>query len=76
MKPLMISRHVGRRWWWGVLITYNLVLFGQNIFGLLIANLVNKRSPFQAWHVLKPFCYGWITSYMFTFHTYLNYIMG
>ncbi len=26
----------GRRWWWKVLIIYNLVLFGQNIFfGLL-----------------------------------------
>jgi hypothetical protein len=25
---------------------------------------------------LKPFCYGCITSCMFIFHTYLNYIMG
>jgi hypothetical protein len=58
------------------LITYNLLLFGQDIFGLIIANLVSKGSPFQVWHVLKPFCYGCITSCMFTFHTYLNYIMG
>jgi hypothetical protein len=76
MRPLMISRHVGRRWWWRVLITYNLVLIGQDIFGLIIANLVSKGSPFQVWHVLKTFCHGCITSCMFTFHTYSNYIMG
>jgi hypothetical protein len=61
MKPLMISRHMGGRWWWIVLITYNLVLFGQNTFGLIIANSVNKWSSFQVWHNLKPFCYGCIT---------------
>jgi len=44
-------------------------------FGFIIANLVNKWSPFQVQHVLKPFCYGCITSCMFIFHTYLNYIM-
>jgi hypothetical protein len=40
---------------------YNLVLFGQNNFGLIIVNLINKGSPSQVWHVLKPFCYGCIT---------------
>jgi hypothetical protein len=50
IKPLMISKHMGRRWWWRVLITYNLVLLEQNIFGLVIANLVSKRFPFQVWH--------------------------
>jgi len=59
-----------------ILITYHLVLFGQNIFGLNIANSISKGSPFQVWHVLKPFCYGCVTSCMFIFHTYLNYIMG
>jgi predicted CDP-diglyceride synthetase/phosphatidate cytidylyltransferase len=34
----------GRRWW-KVLIIYNLVLFGQDIFGFIIANLVSKGSP-------------------------------
>jgi hypothetical protein len=58
------------------MIIYNLVLFGQDTFGLIIVNFVSKRSPFQVWHVLSPFCYGCITSYMFIFHTYLNYIMG
>jgi hypothetical protein len=53
-----------------------LVLIGQDIFGLIIVNSVSKRSPFQVWHVLKTFCYGCITSCMFTFHTYSNYIMG
>jgi hypothetical protein len=24
----IISKHMGGRWWWRVLITYNLVLFG------------------------------------------------
>ncbi len=76
MKLLMISRHMGRRWWWRFLITYHLVLFGQNIFGLNIANSISKGSHFQVWHVLKPFCYGCVTSCMFIFHTYLNYIMG
>jgi hypothetical protein len=27
-ETLMISRHMGGRWWWRVLITYNLVLLG------------------------------------------------
>jgi hypothetical protein len=67
---------MGRRWWWRFLITYHLVLFGQNIFGLNIANSISKGSHFQVWHVLKPFCYGCVTSCMFIFHTYLNYIMG
>jgi hypothetical protein len=58
------------------LITYNLVFFGQNIFGLIITNLVNKGFPFQPWYLLKPFCYWCITSCMFIFHTYSNYIMG
>jgi hypothetical protein len=66
----VILKHVGGRWWWRVLISYNMVLLGKNIFGLIIANLVNKRFPFQVWHVIKPFCYGCITSYMFTFHTF------
>jgi Na+/glutamate symporter len=43
------------------LIAYNLVLLGQDTFGLIIANLVNKRSPFRVWHNFKPFCYGCIT---------------
>jgi hypothetical protein len=43
------------------LITYNLMLFGQDTFGLIIANSVSKRSPFQVWHNLKHFCYGYIT---------------
>jgi len=30
-----------------VLITYNVVLFGQDIFRLIIANLVSKWSPFK-----------------------------
>ncbi len=51
----------GGRWWWKILITYNLVLFGKDIFGLIIANLVSKRSPFQVRHNLKPFYYGCIT---------------
>jgi hypothetical protein len=55
MKPLIISRHMGRRWWWRVLITYNLVLLGQDIFGLIITNLVIKWSSSQVWHNLKPF---------------------
>ncbi len=38
--------------------------------------LDKQGSPFQVWHVLKPFCYGCTTSCMFTFHTYSNYIMG
>jgi len=33
----------------------------QDIFGLIIANLVSKGSPFQVWHNFKPFCYGCIT---------------
>jgi len=53
-----------------------LKLLGQDTFGLIIANLVSKGSPFQVWHVLKPFCYGCITSCMFIFHMYSNYIMG
>jgi hypothetical protein len=40
---------------------YNLVLLGQNTFGFIIVNLVSKGSPFQVWHVLKPYCYGCIT---------------
>jgi len=47
MKPLIISRHAGGRWWWGVLITYNLMLLGQNTIGLIIANLVSKGSLLQ-----------------------------
>ncbi len=31
---------------------------------------------FLIWHVLKPFCYGCITSCILIFHTYSNYIMG
>jgi hypothetical protein len=58
------------------LITYNLVLFGQDTFGLIIANSISKGGPFQVWHAFKLFCYGCITSCMFTFHTYSNYIMG
>jgi hypothetical protein len=42
---LNLSRHVGRRWWWRVLITYNIVLFGQNIFRPIIANLVSNLLP-------------------------------
>jgi hypothetical protein len=57
----MISRHMGGRWWWRVLIIYNLVLLGQDIFRLIIANLVSKRLSFQVWHNLKYFCYGCIT---------------
>ncbi len=53
-----------------ILIAYHLVLLGQNTFGLIIDNSVNKKSPFQVWHVLKPFYYGCITSRMFTFHTF------
>jgi hypothetical protein len=52
---------------------YNLVLLGQDIFGLIIANSINKRFPFQVWHVIKPFCYKCITSYMFIFHTFKLY---
>ncbi len=70
MRPLMISRHVEGKWWWGVTIIYNLMLFGQDIFGLIIAYSVNKGSPFQVWHVLNPFCYGCISSCMFIFHTF------
>jgi hypothetical protein len=58
---LGFSRHMGRRWWWRVLITYNLVLLKQNIIGFIIANSINKRSPFQVWHNLNFFCYGCIT---------------
>jgi hypothetical protein len=58
------------------LITYHFVLLQQNIFGFIIANSVSKGSPFQVWHVFKPFCYGCITNCMFTFHTYSNYIMS
>jgi hypothetical protein len=43
------------------LITYNLMLLGQDTFGLIIGNSVSKRSPFQVWHNFKPFCYGCIT---------------
>jgi hypothetical protein len=43
------------------LITYNMVLLGQDIFGFIIANLVSKGSSFQVWHNLKPFCYGCIS---------------
>jgi hypothetical protein len=57
------------------LITYNLVLFGQDIFGLIIANSISKGAPFQVWHAFQLVCYGCITSCMFIFHTYLNYIM-
>jgi hypothetical protein len=64
MKPLMISRHVGGRWWWWILITYNLVLPGKDTFGLIIANLVSKGSPFQIWHNLNLFVIdalpGWV----------------
>jgi hypothetical protein len=49
------------------LITYNLVLFGQDTFGLIIANSISKGGPFQVWHAFKLFC---ITSCMFTFHTF------
>jgi hypothetical protein len=45
MRPLNFSNHVGGRSWWKVLITYNLVLFGQDIFGLIIANLVSNLLP-------------------------------
>jgi hypothetical protein len=31
MRPLNLSRHMGGRWWWKVLITYNLVLLGQDV---------------------------------------------
>jgi hypothetical protein len=41
------------------LIIYNLVLLGQGIFGLIIANSVSKGSQFQVWHVLKHVCYWW-----------------
>jgi hypothetical protein len=43
----------GGRRWWKILIIYNLVFFGEDIFGLIIANLVSKGSPFQVWHNLK-----------------------
>jgi hypothetical protein len=43
------------------LLTYKLMLLVQDTFGLYIANLVSKWSPFQVWHNLKPFCYGCIT---------------
>ncbi len=61
MRPLMISRHVEKRWWWKFLITYNMVLLGQDTFGLYIVNSIGKWSPFQVWHNLKCFCYGCIT---------------
>jgi hypothetical protein len=47
---MMISKHMGRRWWWRVLITYNLLSLKQDSFGLIIANSISKRSPFQIWH--------------------------
>jgi len=31
------------------------VLFGKNIFGLIIANSISKGSPFQVWHVFNFF---------------------
>jgi len=75
-ETIKSSRHMGRRWW-RVLIPYNLVLLGQDIFGPIIANSIsNLLLNFQIWHVLKPFSYGCITSCMLTFHTYTNYIMG
>jgi hypothetical protein len=36
----------GGKWWWKVLIIYNLMLFRQDMFGLIIGNLVRKGSPF------------------------------
>jgi uncharacterized membrane protein len=45
------------------------------IWGVMFL-MVPPKDKFVVWHVLKHFWYGWITSYMFTFHTYLNYIMG
>jgi hypothetical protein len=77
----MISRHMGGRWWWRVLITYNLVLFKQDTFGLISANSVSKWSPFQVWHNLKPFCYGCITwmhvhfSHIIKLHHGLKYVV-
>jgi hypothetical protein len=76
MRPLMISKHVGMKWWWRVLITYDSMSLGQNTLGLIIANSISNLNLSQVWHVFRPFCYGCITSCMLTFHTYLNYIMG
>jgi hypothetical protein len=44
-ETIKSSRHMGGRWWWKVLIIYNLVLLGQNTFGPIIANLISNLLP-------------------------------
>jgi hypothetical protein len=73
-ETIKSSRHMGGRWWWKILIIYNLVLLGQDTFGPIIANLISNLLLSK--YVFKPFKYGCITSCMLTFHTYTNYIMG
>jgi hypothetical protein len=36
---------MGGRWWLRILIAYNLVLFGHDTFGPIIANLVSNLLP-------------------------------
>ncbi len=49
-ETIDVFKACGKRWWWKVLIIYNLVCFGQDIFGLIIVNSISKGSPFQVWH--------------------------
>jgi hypothetical protein len=44
-ETIKSSRHMGGRWWWKVLIIYNLVLLGQNTFGPIIANSISNLLP-------------------------------
>ncbi len=44
-ETIKSSRHMGGRWWWRVLITYNLVLLGQDTFGPIIANWISNLLP-------------------------------
>jgi hypothetical protein len=44
-ETIKSSRHMGGRWWWRVLITYNLVLLRQDTFGLIVANLISNLLP-------------------------------
>ncbi len=68
-------RHVGRIWWWKVLITYNLVLFRQYTFGLIITNLENKRTPSKYGMLLNLFAMDAL-QVACSFFTHSNHIMG
>jgi hypothetical protein len=52
-ETIKSSRHMGGRWWWRVLITYSLVLLGQDTFGPIIANSISNLLPSKYGMFLK-----------------------